>query len=70
MTMRATKPKLQGIEVPESAPSSTQLQALIAEAAYYRAERRGFVPGGEVDDWLAAEAEIMARIGADERVSR
>jgi hypothetical protein len=30
----------------------------ILEAAYYRAERRGFVPGEELDDWLAAEAEI------------
>jgi hypothetical protein len=30
----------------------------ILEAAYYRAEKRGFNPGGELDDWLAAEAEI------------
>lgn len=30
----------------------------IAQAAYYRAERRGFTPGHELDDWLAAEAEI------------
>ena len=32
--------------------------ALIAEAAYLRSERRGFEPGHEVEDWLAAEAEI------------
>jgi hypothetical protein len=32
----------------------------IAEAAYYRAEQRGFVPGYELDDWLAAEREILA----------
>ncbi len=31
---------------------------MIAVAAYFRAERRGFTPGGEVDDWLEAEAEI------------
>lgn len=30
----------------------------IAEAAYYRAERRGFAPGGEHDDWLGAEQEV------------
>jgi phosphoglucomutase len=30
--------------------------AMIAEAAYYRAEQRGFDPGHEIDDWLAAEA--------------
>jgi predicted acylesterase/phospholipase RssA len=30
----------------------------IAEAAYWRAERRGFSPGAELDDWLHAEKEI------------
>jgi len=34
--------------------------ALIAEAAYLRAERRGFAPGHETEDWLAAEAEVDA----------
>ena len=29
----------------------------IAERAYFRAERRGFAPDHELDDWLAAEAE-------------
>ena len=31
---------------------------LIASAAYLRAERRGFEPGHEIDDWCAAEYEI------------
>jgi hypothetical protein len=29
-------------------------------AAYYLAERRGFAPGHELDDWLAAEDAIEA----------
>jgi hypothetical protein len=33
-------------------------QKLIETAAYYLAERRGFAPGSELDDWLAAEASI------------
>ena len=33
-------------------------RAMIAEAAYYRAERRGFAPGHELEDWLQAEAEL------------
>jgi hypothetical protein len=33
-------------------------RALIAESAYFRAERRGFEPGYEAEDWLAAELEI------------
>jgi hypothetical protein len=32
---------------------------MTAEAAYYLAERRGFEPGHELEDWLAAEAEIQ-----------
>lgn len=32
----------------------------IATAAYFRALARGFAPGGDLDDWLAAEAEIAA----------
>ncbi|HTX06777.1 MAG TPA: DUF2934 domain-containing protein [Steroidobacteraceae bacterium] len=32
--------------------------AMIAEGAYYRAQRRGFAPGHELDDWLEAEADL------------
>jgi hypothetical protein len=39
-----------------------QRAALIAEAAFFRAERRGFAPGHEVDDWLAAESEVDAKL--------
>ena len=31
---------------------------MIATAAYFRAEHRGFTGGDPVEDWLAAEAEI------------
>jgi len=33
-------------------------QRLIAEAAYYRAERRNFEPGHELEDWLEAETAL------------
>jgi hypothetical protein len=33
-------------------------EAMIREAAYYLAERRGFAPGHDLEDWLAAEASI------------
>jgi hypothetical protein len=32
--------------------------AMIADAAYFRSSQRGFEPGHEVDDWLAAESDI------------
>lgn len=37
--------------------SAGEREKMIAEAAYYRAEARGF-QGDPMDDWLAAEAEI------------
>lgn len=44
-------------------------RAMIAEAAYYRAERRGFAPGHELEDWLWAEAEFASRSGRRRRPS-
>ncbi len=35
-------------------------RTMIAEGAYLRAERRGFAPGHETEDWLAAETEVDA----------
>jgi hypothetical protein len=43
--------------------ASEKRHALICEAAYFRAERRGFCPGQELDDWLAAESEIDRNSG-------
>jgi hypothetical protein len=37
---------------------SAERRDLIAKAAYYRAERRAFQAGHELEDWLAAEVEI------------
>jgi DUF2934 family protein len=38
--------------------TAEQRRRMIAEAAYFRAQRRGFRGGDPVDDWLAAEAEV------------
>ncbi|MGA8864929.1 MAG: DUF2934 domain-containing protein [Gallionella sp.] len=35
-----------------------QTRLMIEKAAYYLAEKRGFAPGYELDDWLQAEAQI------------
>ena len=40
--------------------SAPHFGAMVAERAYFKAEQRGFVPGYELDDWLAAEREIAA----------
>jgi hypothetical protein len=43
-------------------PSAAELYEMIAEAAYYRAQKRGFTPGAEAQDWQEAEAEVMQRV--------
>jgi hypothetical protein len=40
---------------------------MIAQAAYFLAKRRHFAPGHEIEDWLAAEAEVD-EVMADGRV--
>lgn len=48
-----------------SLTGSEERQRMIAEAAYYRAEQRGFEPGAELEDWLEAEAAVdRALVGA------
>ena len=49
----------------EGAWSDDERLAMIAENAYYRAERRGFVPGYDLEDWLAAEREVDALLEHD-----
>ncbi len=60
---QGTKRALQALMHP-LALSQEERRQMIADAAYYRAERRGFAPGGEVDDWLAAEKEVAERLNA------
>jgi hypothetical protein len=47
-------------------PSAKELYEMIREAAYYRAEKRGFSPGLEAEDWRAAEDEVLARVHAQQ----
>ncbi len=38
-------------------------EMMIARAAYFRAEKRGFAPGSELQDWIEAEAEVLQLVG-------
>jgi hypothetical protein len=51
-----TKPGRSATITPE------ERRQLIAEAAYYRAEKRGFHGGSPEADWFEAEAEIDAKL--------
>jgi Protein of unknown function (DUF2934) len=43
-------------------------EQMIAVAAYFRAQHRGFHGGNSVDDWLAAEAEIDTMLGSHKSI--
>ena len=50
---------------PRAAVSPDERRGMIAQNAYLRAERRGFEPGQETEDWFAAEAEVDALLRAE-----
>ena len=47
-----------GVGACSTCTSVGERERLIRELAYLRAERRGFMPGHEVEDWLEAEREL------------
>jgi hypothetical protein len=51
-------------ETRRAPPTAQEREQMVAVAAYYRALKRSFEPGHEVEDWLEAEAEVNAALGA------
>jgi hypothetical protein len=47
--------------------NAKQRYLMITEAAYFLAEKRGFAPGHEHEDWLAAERQVEAMLAALEQ---
>ncbi|BAV33296.1 hypothetical protein SCL_0980 [Sulfuricaulis limicola] len=45
--------------------STEERERMIAVKAYYCAERRGFAPGHELEDWCEAEMEINRQLGRE-----
>ncbi len=43
-------------------PDPQETYRMIAEAAYYLAEKRNFAPGWEQEDWETARKEVMAQL--------
>ena len=72
---RASQPVTRNNDVPADLPHVLPMcmtphihedrSACIAEAAYFIAERRNFVPGHELEDWLQAENEVDARLSGE-----
>jgi len=47
--------------------TESQRREAVRVAAYYLAERRGFEPGHELEDWINAEAQLDATFGTEQR---
>ncbi len=52
-SITTSKPQTSSISI-----SSEERWKMIAIAAYHRAEKRGFAPGSELQDWAEAEKEV------------
>lgn len=59
----ATSSRIRRDVIEEDSAQACPREQMIAEAAYYLAEQRGFVPGNEVSDWLLAEADVERALG-------
>lgn len=56
---KSTKKKLSAAgNKSKSDLNKEERNANVAVAAYYKAQSRGFEPGDELADWLAAEVEV------------
>jgi hypothetical protein len=80
-TAKRKHPSVAGSDTPGAKPNSsaspnqrpidpTQREAVIRKAAYLRAERRGFGMGKEIEDWLAAEAEVDSSLTSSDSAVR
>jgi hypothetical protein len=58
MTTAAAPRKSQPDPTNVRTASLEERQRMIGEAAYYRYAQRGYAPGHDLDDWLAAEADF------------
>jgi Protein of unknown function (DUF2934) len=63
---RAAPKKEQAVIAATATPtvSEDERRGMIALSAYLRAERRGFSPEGQAEDWLAAEKEVDALLNS------
>jgi hypothetical protein len=70
---KAVKPAGKPVAVAKSTPAASttkvkvtvtaeQRYQMVATAAYFRAEQRGFATGHEAEDWKASEAQIDAML--------
>jgi hypothetical protein len=63
---RTDVPAMVALESEAATPATSSIdpevrRQMVAAEAYFRAERRGFAAGQEVEDWIAAESVVDSR---------
>jgi hypothetical protein len=66
----AKRPVVTAAPMNGTSVSPEERHQMIAEAAYYRAEQRGFLGGDPLQDWIEAEAEVASKLHVDLPASR
>jgi hypothetical protein len=61
-TAKSTPTKVQKTKTTATQISSAERMKMIAEAAYYLAQARGFSQGNDVNDWITAEQQVEAKL--------
>ncbi|HYL88271.1 MAG TPA: DUF2934 domain-containing protein [Burkholderiales bacterium] len=62
-SLQVKRPSKAAPDTPTGAKlSPEEVYRLIQESAYFKAKERGFAPGGEVQDWIEAEAEVRRKL--------
>ncbi len=61
--VKSKQGKVENSPIPGPGISAEERERFVAQAAYFRAEKRGFAPGCELQDWVEAEAEVLRLIG-------
>lgn len=55
------------LDIDKEEVSSGSFQALVAESAYYKAEKRDFAAGYDAEDWFEAEQEIHEKCNKEDQ---
>ena len=65
VAVKAKQAVVENRPTPGQGISAEERERFVAQAAYFRAEKRGFAPGYELQDWVEAEAEVLRLIGGN-----
>lgn len=67
---KTAAPKAKPAPSQSNLPDQSVIDKMVAEAAYYLAEKRNFATGFEEEDWLKAKEQIMSQLLAAKKPAK